>query len=283
MQLAWGLVLRAFTGRNDFCFGWQSTGRDDLVSGSRQAVGSFANVITCTMSLFPEDIVLTVLESVGKQLGSTSVHQYVTLPEMQRALGLRGDAPLFNSCLRYTDELADLDNSFASDQGLDLRQLSQQQTSPFEVAVHVRHAQRKIVVDICHWNMTEEQAAGVANTFGQALRKLTASPKSTIQSIDLFNDRDYAQLVSWTGETTRSERDGARSTIHELVERHAHQTPAAQAVCAWDGELTYHQLMNESTKFAHYLINAGVGPRTVVPVVLDKNRWAPVALLAVLK
>jgi len=283
MRLAWGIVLRSFTGMSDLCFGWQSTGRDDLVTGSPQAVGSLANIIACTMSLSPDDVVISTLDSVDKQLGSTSVHQYVTIPEVQRALGLKGNARLFNSCLLYTAELADLDNSIASSQGLELKHLSQRQSSPFDVAVHVRHLQGKLVVDICHSILNEEQACGVANTFGQALQKLTAAPEGAIQSIDLFNDRDYAQLVSWTGETTPGEREGGRSTVHELVDRHAHQTPSAQAVCGWDGDLTYLELLNEATKLAHFLITTGVGPRAVIPVVVDKSRWVPVALLAVLK
>ena len=43
------------------------------------------------------------------------------------------------------------------------------------------------------------------------------------------------------------------------------------------------QLDEEATKLGHYLVEAGVGPHSVVPVVMEKGRLAPVAMLAVLK
>lgn len=285
MRLAWGLVLRSFSGMSSLCFGWQATGRDELVTGSARAVGSFANMITCTMSLFPEDSVLYTLQGVDRQLSSTSIHQYATIPEAQRAMGLKGGTKLFNSCLIYTDEPADWDNSFTSSHDIDLRHLSQQQSSPFEVAVSVRHSRGKLLVDLCQSIMDEEQAFGVASTFGQAIQMITDSPADPVRSINLFSDRDYAQLVSWASEATTPGglQGGGRALVHELVERHAQQTPSAQAVCAWDGELTYRQLVDETAKLARCLVDAGAGSRTVIPVILDKSRWAPVALLAVLK
>jgi non-ribosomal peptide synthetase component F len=71
--------------------------------------------------------------------------------------------------------------------------------------------------------------------------------------------------------------------VHDLISRQATIQPASQAICSWDGSLTYLQLEEEATKLAHHLVDAGVGPHSVVPVVMDKCKLAPVAMVAVLK
>ncbi|THC87382.1 hypothetical protein EYZ11_013173 [Aspergillus tanneri] len=61
------------------------------------------------------------------------------------------------------------------------------------------------------------------------------------------------------------------------------QQPDAPAVCAWDGELTYKELDELSTRLAHHLVGLGVGPETIVPLCFEKSMWMPVAMLGVMK
>ncbi|ETS83888.1 hypothetical protein PFICI_05764 [Pestalotiopsis fici W106-1] len=56
-----------------------------------------------------------------------------------------------------------------------------------------------------------------------------------------------------------------------------------QAVCAWDGSLTYGELDDFSSRLANYLITFGARPETVVPLCFEKSMWMPVAMMAVMK
>lgn len=59
--------------------------------------------------------------------------------------------------------------------------------------------------------------------------------------------------------------------------------PNIQAVSAWDGNSNYSQLKKYSTQLVEYLITIGIQSQTIVPIYCDKARWAPVAILGVLK
>jgi non-ribosomal peptide synthetase component F len=227
--------------------------------------------------------VVATLRHVDDQLVASLSRQFITIPEVQHVLSLKGSERLFNSCLSYADELMDMPPKLASRTNLEIKPVSQRQSSEFDVAIHVHHLEGNLVIDISSSIMSDDQAANVANTFNQTLQSVLRSANGSIGGINLFTDRDYTQIVSWGKEIVKPEyRAQSRDVVHELVVHLALETPNAPAVCSWDGDLTYQQLIDNATKLAHYLVDAGAGPNVAVPVVLDKSRWAPVALLAVL-
>jgi acyl-CoA synthetase (AMP-forming)/AMP-acid ligase II len=74
------------------------------------------------------------------------------------------------------------------------------------------------------------------------------------------------------------------SCIHELSSERAQQQGSSQAICAWDGQLTYNSLDFYSSKLAKHLqMQYGVGPESTVIVYFNKSLCAVVSMLAVLK
>ncbi|KAL2794806.1 hypothetical protein BJX66DRAFT_337596 [Aspergillus keveii] len=71
--------------------------------------------------------------------------------------------------------------------------------------------------------------------------------------------------------------------LHETFMEKAQQQPAAPAICAWDGELTYEELDSLSSRLAQRLISLGVCNGVIVPLCFEKSRWMSVAAIAVLK
>ena len=71
--------------------------------------------------------------------------------------------------------------------------------------------------------------------------------------------------------------------MHYIVEAVARANPASEAVCAWDGSLTYAELGSLSSVAAQRLVDAGVGPGVFVPIAYEKSLWTPVLMLAILK
>lgn len=72
-------------------------------------------------------------------------------------------------------------------------------------------------------------------------------------------------------------------TVVEAFDRQAARTPAATAVVARDATLTYAELRERAEELARVLCARGVGPETVVPVLMDRSADLIVAILAVLK
>ncbi|KAH8891258.1 acetyl-CoA synthetase-like protein [Thozetella sp. PMI_491] len=93
-------------------------------------------------------------------------------------------------------------------------------------------------------------------------------------------DRTRFQLVlEWNKELPQC----PESPVHQLIHERAAAQPNQEAVCSWDGSLTYSELDNLSSRLASHLITLGVGPEVIVPLCFEKSRWAVVGILAVLK
>lgn len=73
------------------------------------------------------------------------------------------------------------------------------------------------------------------------------------------------------------------TTVTDLIERQMLMTPDLVAVHAWDGFFTYQELGNTSTSLARHLHKKDVGRGSTVAICLDKSKWVPVAMLAIVK
>ncbi|GKZ17001.1 putative NRPS-like protein biosynthetic cluster [Aspergillus brasiliensis] len=94
-------------------------------------------------------------------------------------------------------------------------------------------------------------------------------PTIQLKSIDLISDLNRWQLNKWN----RAAPTGPLGeTIHQCIDRQCFRRPEAEAVCAWDGSLSYGELENESSK-----------PEMVVPLLFRKSKWTVIAMLGVLK
>ncbi|KAL3462863.1 hypothetical protein BJX64DRAFT_134377 [Aspergillus heterothallicus] len=71
--------------------------------------------------------------------------------------------------------------------------------------------------------------------------------------------------------------------MHEMVADQARRYPNKEAICSWDGSLTYQQVDQYSTLVATLLKDLGVRLHDVLPVCFEKSRWTIVAVLAVMK
>lgn len=71
--------------------------------------------------------------------------------------------------------------------------------------------------------------------------------------------------------------------IHHLIQEQMLCAPESQAICAWDGELSYRDLYAQSSRLALHLKELGVHPEVTVPVLFTKSKWYVVAILGIMK
>lgn len=107
----------------------------------------------------------------------------------------------------------------------------------------------------------------------------SAPPEATLAELPVLPPQELEQIREWnSGVPSVVER-----CIHDIVQEQVVADPEAQAVCAWDGELTYRELNDLSSQVAAHLVSLGVGPEKVVPLCFEKSKWTVVAMLSVLK
>ena len=111
------------------------------------------------------------------------------------------------------------------------------------------------------------------------LEGIVANPQQHIAELPLLTEEER-QLLAEVNDTWTEYPDGI--CIHELFEERAAGRPEAIAVC--DGrELTYGELNRQANKLARYLRRRGVGPETMVGILMERSLGMVVALLGVLK
>jgi non-ribosomal peptide synthase protein (TIGR01720 family) len=100
LQMAWGLVLRCYTGADEVCFGYLTSGRDFPISVIQDAVGTFVNMLICRMDLVETAHLDKVLDQVQVDFVRSLPHQHCSLAEVHHWIHLSGE-PLFNTALSF--------------------------------------------------------------------------------------------------------------------------------------------------------------------------------------
>ena len=94
-----------------------------------------------------------------------------------------------------------------------------------------------------------------------------------------MSPEDKQLLKSWH----RKEQYSNPTCLHRIVGLTMSSKPNEQAICAWDGTMTYAELDKASTDLAKQLIQGGIRVGDLIPFSFEKSRYAVVAALAILK
>ncbi|KAI1204509.1 uncharacterized protein F4807DRAFT_331715 [Annulohypoxylon truncatum] len=274
LQIAWGLLLRTYTGTNNVCFGFRVSGRDLPVEGLDHAVGSFSMVLPSRLAIPPGESIARLLLDTEDQRRRMLDHQHVPLTRIEHELKIKGGR-LFNTCLSFGYEYFSDDVSTNTN----CHHVRTEQASESDLNIDVYFHDGNVTLDIGYRILTSEQANTVACAFGGAIEAIIDVPASTVREIDLFSMRDHKQILAWN---SMPRVDVSKENVHQLIAKQALLNPDIEAVCSWDGSLSYYDLHRLSRVLARHLFASGLKPQTPVPVIVDKSRWAVVAMLAVL-
>ncbi|KAJ5602409.1 acetyl-CoA synthetase-like protein [Penicillium hordei] len=96
VHVSWALVLRCFTGTDDVCFGYLTSGRDIPIEGIEDAVGPFFNLLVRRIHLPQTSPIISVLSDTQDTILDNLSHQHYPLADLYHAHGLAGQS-LFNT------------------------------------------------------------------------------------------------------------------------------------------------------------------------------------------
>ncbi|KAL3466107.1 hypothetical protein BJX64DRAFT_284685 [Aspergillus heterothallicus] len=272
---AWALVLRAYTGLEDICFSYATSGRDAPLKGINNAVGAFLNAVVCRVRVPPAATVLQALGQVKGDFMESLSHQYFSaMDEAQSGDFSRLKGNTLMSCQRKA--ATELQGS-----GLGFELVDAVNPNEYDMSINIQIGSEDLEVMIDYWHSRVEKRTieTVARAFEQAFISILDSHDAPLGQIDVTPPRDIAQLQEWSKDIPPK----VDYRIHDKVYEQRLRQPDAWAVQGWDGDMTYQQLDDTANKLATYLINLGVQPETKIPVCFDKSKWAVVSQLAILK
>lgn len=102
---------------------------------------------------------------------------------------------------------------------------------------------------------------------------------TTVADLNFMTEVDKIDLALMDGPMPPAIAD----VVHNLVGRAVNKWPQADALCSWEGTMTYRELDNITSAFAARLRNLGIRRGVAVPIFFEKSMWQPVAMIAVSK
>ncbi|ELS50256.1 putative Nonribosomal peptide synthetase [Streptomyces viridochromogenes Tue57] len=296
-HVAWARVLAAVSGRDDVVFGTVLLGRMSAGAGADRALGLFMNTLPARVETRGVGVKAAVA-AMRAQLAGLVAHEHAPLAVAQQASGIAGDAPLFTSLFNYrhSDRAQDVDGY--ADDSLGIRAVSTEQHDNYPLSVSVSDmgdrgyalsvgatapADAELVADLVHTAVDNLSAA-----LGAAL---DGGPDTQLAAVDVLDATQREQVLRRWNDTTTSAPATEASTTHrpgpdtvlDRFEAQVRRTPEAVAVVADGTELSYAELDVRANRLAHRLVAQGVGPESVVAVVMDRGMDVTAALLGVWK
>lgn len=275
---AWGLTLRYFTGADDVCFSYMASLRDVPADGVLSVVGPVINLMVCRMKFSGDSVLRDVLEKIQDDYMDSLPYRHTSLIDIQHALKL-SDTNLFNSGVSYR-RLPGAKDAVSSD--IECVEVgSIHDPAEFPVFINIEAMETKARIDLNYWttNLSDAQAANVANTYVRCLESILTHADSQIRELNNLSDSNKTDIMSWNSKNPQA----VEICAHQVVQDMAKKRPDSLAVTAWDGSLTYSKLDQFSSRLASYLVTFGVGPGSLIPTSFDKSVWNTVSMLAIMK
>ena len=281
IRAAWAVTVSKYANSKDVVFGATLSGRTGSVAGVDRIVGPTATTV-------PIRIILEPLESVADFLQGIQDHALDMTPFEHRGLANIGR---INSKTRVACDFqsllviqpkpkVEMDRNIMHSRHHESIHMGVFDTYPLtmEVVLHETSITVKAIYDPELIDATLMER--VSFQFQHILRQMCiCGDEVLMRDIQTISPEDRNTLWGWNAKLPES----SDSCIHSLIEQKMLEEQDAQAICAWDGELSYRDLDVQSSRLAHHLISMGVGPETIVPLLFEKSKWFVVAILGTLR
>jgi hypothetical protein len=291
VRAALALTIAHMENVQDVIFGTTVAGR------SSAAVPGVDKMTGPTMATIPTRVTLAQDETVGTLLARLQAEG--SMLEPYQHLGLRAIGELSEDAKRATafqtllvvqprkKTLESANDTFRigsepSDADHDLRAISRIKYAVV-MECQLEDDGLKIKASFDSYVISDGKMAMLLEHLETVLRKLCHSVCQALRltEIEWLGERGLRKIWSWNSNANVPE--SVDLPVHELLALVSQRQPRAQAICAWDGDWTYEELDYLSDRLAYRLLDEATAESTTVPIFIEKSRWVPVAMLAVMK
>jgi len=282
IRAAWSLIVATYSGSNDVIFGETLAGRDIPVAGIADIIGPIFTTVPTRIQIDRKSTIGDFLNGIHQMATEIIPYQHAGLQRIKR---LDSDTELacdFQNLLviqtaeeETEDEFWKMENSGVADNFF---------TYPLVLEVKSSVDSSKIDI-LAHFDaqiISNWQVQRLIFQFDAVLRQLLFAQQSgateRVGDVQIFSPEDKHLLQECNTKTPIL----LNSTIHEEFQKIVLARPLAPALCSWDGEFSYKEVYENSTRLAHHLVSLGVGPNIFVPICMDKSAWAIISMLAIM-
>jgi amino acid adenylation domain-containing protein len=286
---AYATLLHRYSGQDDLLIGSPFGCRDQ--AGLDSLVGYIANPVVLRADLRGDPTFTSLLGRVKETVLGALAHQdypFMLLVERLRPARDLSHTPLFQVSFAWEQPRRFHDSpggtGAAPGRGtLDLMTIHiGQGGAPLDLMMQVADTDGQFTCELQYNTDLFDDATveRMAGHFATLLGGIVTDPGRRLSELPLRTETERREQAVWN--ETQVCYD-APDCLHEMVAATAHRSPAAIAVSFGDREMTYAELDRRADALAHRLQHLGVGPDSIVAVLLDRSEDLVVALLGVLK
>ncbi|EPS29593.1 hypothetical protein PDE_04543 [Penicillium oxalicum 114-2] len=285
IRAAWALLLSKITNSSDASFGATVSGRQADVYGIEQMTGPTMATVPLRVAIDHTKTVRELLQQVQLQAAEMMPFEQVGIQQIRR---LSEDCNLgcqFGShmAIQYGSHGDVKEKLFDSAPGA-----TEAEADPFKLYAicleFVLEANSlRILASFDSNVVSPAYFSRLMARFENIIRQFSVSDKLTgpVALLDTSSARDREQIWSWNDVSLEESSE----TIHEIFGKVAARQPDAPAVCSWDGDFTYAEVDELSTRIAQDLLRANLpqSGQRIVPLFFEKSKWTSVCQIAVMK
>ena len=281
---AYATLLHRYSGRDDLLIGSPFGCRDQ--AGLDSLVGYIANPVVLRADLQGDPTFTSLLGRVKETVLGALAHQeypFMLLVERLRPARDLSHTPLFQVSFAWEQPRRFQDSPGPGRGALDLMTIHiGQGGAPLDLMMQVADTDGQFTCELQYNTDLFDDATveRMAGHFATLLGGIVTDPGRRLSELPLLTETERREQAVWN--ETQVCYD-APDCLHEMVAATAHRSPTAIAVSFHDREMTYAELDRRADALAHRLQHLGVGPDSIVAVLLDRSEDLVVALLGVLK
>ena len=288
---AYYLLLHHFSGQDDLNVGTVVSGRN--TRQVEQLIGFFVNTLVLRIRLDGHLTFQEFLHRVQHTVQEAMANQDIPFEKLVDSLHLERHlnyAPLFQVVFTYYP----MQTRALAFPGMTFTPLEVETgTAKFDFALSLVETEESVngTLEYSTDLFRRETAESMLAHYWWVLEQVLQEPGKPLRELQLVRPEEQSRLEQLGEGTIVDLGARARRGIHHLIEEQVRAHPEAPAAI-WEPSvtgdettqtLTYAQLNKRANQLAHYLIEQGVTPDTLVGILMERSLDMLVALLGVLK
>jgi amino acid adenylation domain-containing protein len=282
VRLAWAVVQSQYQGQSDVVFGIVSSGRTAPVHGVQTMTSPTIVAIPLRVRTNPHMEFKGALAALQDWTARVVPFEQAGLQQIARLGPNATRACSFQTLLNIEQAEESLSGQA---NGLFSSVETTAAKGAFATYALVLHCRLELqAVRVCavfdekvipQWKMQR-----IVNQFGHVLQMLHQGQLRFVgDAAGSLNERDREQLIEWNSTVPHLMAETVPSAIRQQIDAQ----PDVQAVCAFDGDFTYRELDAWSDMLKRLLHSCHIQPGSLIPIYIDRSRWAIIAMLGIVK
>ena len=283
IRMSWALTQAQYQSCDDIVCGIVSSGRNAPVRGIEAMTGPTISALPLRVTLDPNEELGQALKNLQTWTANSIPFEHVGLHQIAKIGPDSMRACSFQTLLNVEQSESTVDEPSYVDlfksTGVTAREGA---FATYAVVLNCVLKLEAVTVTVMFdgdvtpkWKMER-----IISQFGHILQNVYGRPRSRVRDVlGGLNQQDIQQLKLWNADIPTL----IRETVPHAILKHSSENPFAPAVCAWDGDFTFHDLERWSDDLSSVLLSHIGGHNSLVPIYMDRSRWTLVSILGIIK